>query len=135
MRWQPENLHGQFQDIFYILQMRHVVSKGAIKKMKSGLPPASYSRRRNSPLSKVTIVAFLSRPICLRLFTAEHPWREHATGQLMLALHRSGRRADALAVYSTFRSAWACELGLDPGHDLQMLHEQILAAGPALASP
>ncbi|MEQ4721156.1 BTAD domain-containing putative transcriptional regulator [Nonomuraea sp. B19D2] len=59
---------------------------------------------------------------------ADHPLREAAHGQLMLALHRSGRRADALAVYRTLRERIIEELGLEPERDLQRLHQQILTS-------
>jgi DNA-binding SARP family transcriptional activator len=70
----------------------------------------------------------------LQAFAAEHPLREEPAGQLMLALYRCGRRADALAVYGRTRALLAAELGLDPGSALQRLHQQILTADPSLAS-
>ncbi|MFI9818286.1 BTAD domain-containing putative transcriptional regulator [Saccharothrix variisporea] len=63
------------------------------------------------------------------------PFRERSVAQLMLALYRCGRQADALAVYARFRTALADELGLDPGADLQQLHQSILEQSPALAVP
>jgi DNA-binding SARP family transcriptional activator len=61
-----------------------------------------------------------------------HPLRERITGQLMIALTRSGRRADALVAYHALRSALREELGVDPTGDLQDLHLQILRAAPEL---
>ncbi|WP_067460974.1 AfsR/SARP family transcriptional regulator [Actinomadura macra] len=66
---------------------------------------------------------------------AAHPLRERLAGQLMLALHRAGRRAEALRVFHDTRGALAEELGLDPGDQLQRLHQQILASDPGLAAP
>jgi DNA-binding SARP family transcriptional activator len=66
---------------------------------------------------------------------AEHPLRERLRGQLMLALYRSGRQADALEAY---RAGWVLlveELGVEPGHGLRRVHEQVLAADPALDLP
>ncbi|MBB5776516.1 AfsR/SARP family transcriptional regulator [Nonomuraea jabiensis] len=64
----------------------------------------------------------------LTAVVADHPLRESAHGQLMLALHRSGRRADALAVYRGLRERISEELGLEPERELQQLHQRILTA-------
>jgi DNA-binding SARP family transcriptional activator len=62
-----------------------------------------------------------------------HPLRERLRAQLMLALYRAGRQAEALHVYQEGRQALADELGLDPGPALRELERKILTQDPALA--
>jgi DNA-binding SARP family transcriptional activator len=62
----------------------------------------------------------------LRAQVSRNPYRERLRGQLMLAYHRIGRRADALAEYEMIRRMLATDLGIDPGQALQRLHDAIL---------
>ncbi|MFC0031013.1 BTAD domain-containing putative transcriptional regulator [Micromonospora chaiyaphumensis] len=66
---------------------------------------------------------------------AEFPVRERLRHQLMLALHRSGRQAEALAAYRDFADLLREEYGIEPGEALQDLHQRILRADPALLPP
>ncbi|WP_410586404.1 BTAD domain-containing putative transcriptional regulator [Amycolatopsis sp. lyj-23] len=63
------------------------------------------------------------------------PFRERLRALLMLALYRSGRRAEALAEFDTARRLLVAELGLDPGAELAELHARILRADPELEAP
>jgi DNA-binding SARP family transcriptional activator len=65
----------------------------------------------------------------------EHPLREHLRGQLMLALYRCGRQADALEAYRSGRRLLDEELGLKPDDELQRLERAILNHDPSLESP
>ncbi|CAM3303631.1 AfsR/SARP family transcriptional regulator [Kibdelosporangium persicum] len=72
----------------------------------------------------------------LTVLVEQNPLRERLRWQLMLALHRSDRRADALAVYREGRSVLVDELGVEPGRKLQELHHKILNGElPAQAAP
>jgi DNA-binding SARP family transcriptional activator/tetratricopeptide (TPR) repeat protein len=65
----------------------------------------------------------------------EHPLRERLRAQLMIALYRSGRQAEALETYRAGRRLLADELGLEPGDELKRLQRAILDQDPALAAP
>ena len=70
----------------------------------------------------------------LRSALADNPFRERLWGQLMLALYRSGRQADALEAFQEARRVLGDELGLEPGLELRRLQEAILAHDPAIAA-
>jgi DNA-binding SARP family transcriptional activator/class 3 adenylate cyclase/tetratricopeptide (TPR) repeat protein len=68
----------------------------------------------------------------LKDLTAEQPLRERLRGQLMLALYRSGRQAEALEIYRTTRRVLVEELGIEPGPALQALEQAILRQDASL---
>jgi YVTN family beta-propeller protein len=68
----------------------------------------------------------------LEALVARFPLRERLRGQLMLALYRSGRQADALDVYQDARRTLVEDLGVEPGPELQVLQKAILDHDPAL---
>jgi YVTN family beta-propeller protein len=71
----------------------------------------------------------------LEALCKDHPLQEQFQRQLMLALYRSGRQADALDRYRQTRQAMIEELGLEPGRELQELERGILERDPALDAP
>jgi DNA-binding SARP family transcriptional activator/tetratricopeptide (TPR) repeat protein len=71
----------------------------------------------------------------LETLIAEHPYRERLRAQLMLALYRCDRQADALQAYQDARRTLVEELGIEPGERLRELERAILAQDPTLAAP
>jgi predicted ATPase/DNA-binding SARP family transcriptional activator len=69
----------------------------------------------------------------LELLVAEHPLREHLRGQLIVALYRTGRQADALAVYHDARRMLLDELGLEPSPKLKELEAAVLRQDASLS--
>jgi DNA-binding SARP family transcriptional activator len=68
----------------------------------------------------------------LEELVAAHPLREHFYGQLMLALYRSGRQAEALEVYRKAREVLVDEFGIEPTSALRQLERAILTQEPSL---
>ena len=71
----------------------------------------------------------------LGALVAEHPLRERLRCQLMLALYRSGRQAEALGAYRQAQRELSDELGLEPGEELRQLEQAILRQDPSLDLP
>jgi len=71
----------------------------------------------------------------LEALVSEHPLRERLRGQLMLALYRSGRQAEALDAYREAHRDLSDGLGLEPGKELRRLEQAILRQDPALDVP
>jgi DNA-binding SARP family transcriptional activator len=69
----------------------------------------------------------------LRALAAIHPLRERFRELLMTALYADGRQAEALAAYLDLRKMLVGDFGIEPGHRIQRLHQQMLSADPALA--
>jgi YVTN family beta-propeller protein len=68
----------------------------------------------------------------LETLTGESPYRERFHAQMMLALYRSGRQVDALAVFTRTRDRLVGELGVEPGQELRDMQHAILSQAPEL---
>ncbi|GIJ46112.1 SARP family transcriptional regulator [Virgisporangium aliadipatigenens] len=94
-----------------------------------------HGERLAAELDRVDVALRGDRPAGLVAGLAElsaaHPLDERVAGQLMLALHLCGRRADALGAYRAIRRRLADEMGVEPGPALQRLHRRLLAGDPA----
>jgi DNA-binding SARP family transcriptional activator len=74
-----------------------------------------------------------SELVCeLSALVSRHPLQERLRGQLMLALYRSGRQAEALQAYQAARQVLLEELGIEPGRALRQLQQAVLNGDPAL---
>jgi DNA-binding SARP family transcriptional activator len=71
----------------------------------------------------------------LRALVAEYPLQERFHAQLMLALYRMGRQAEALAAYRDARAVLVAEAGVEPGSQLRALERAVLTADPLLELP
>ncbi|MFL5841215.1 MAG: BTAD domain-containing putative transcriptional regulator [Thermoleophilaceae bacterium] len=71
----------------------------------------------------------------LKSLVRRHPFGERLRGQLMLALYRAGRQAEALGVYRAGRRVLVGQLGIEPGAELRELERAILAQDPQLTAP
>ncbi|MCK2215562.1 tetratricopeptide repeat protein [Actinomadura sp. ATCC 31491] len=71
----------------------------------------------------------------LRALIGEHPYREDLWQRLILALHRGGRRAEALRAYTEIRRQLVADLGVEPGQDLRDAHAAVLADEPPSPPP
>ncbi|MGV9302548.1 BTAD domain-containing putative transcriptional regulator [Nonomuraea sp. NPDC003727] len=105
----------------------------------AGLPGA-WAQARRARLAETRLVALESRIDAdlalgrhaevigeLTALHAEHPTRERLSGQLMLALKRAGRQAEAIGVYTDTRLLLAEEFGVDPSAELAAVYQQIIA--------
>ncbi|MGP3919706.1 AfsR/SARP family transcriptional regulator [Nonomuraea sp. 10N515B] len=111
----------------------------------SGLADISFLHRQATRLEELRLAALADRiDADLRLgmhanlvgelsaLVREHPLREQFRAQLMIALYRSGRQADALEVYSDGRSILTRDLGLEPTPELRQLQVAILTSDASL---
>ena len=86
--------------------------------------------RLNALIERLDVDLALGRHVDLvgelETLVAQHPLQERLRGQLMLALYRCGRQAEALNVYQDARHTLVEELGIEPGEALQRLEQSIL---------
>jgi DNA-binding NarL/FixJ family response regulator/DNA-binding SARP family transcriptional activator len=114
----------------------------------AGLLLESHGRDEVAQLDELRLTALMDRIDCdlalgrhedvlgeLHVLVGEHPLRERLRAQLMLALYRADRQAEALDAYQQAREVLVEELGIEPSPPLQRLQKGILAQDPALEVP
>src|SRR5437867_8495019 len=114
----------------------------------AGLLLESHGRDEIAQLDELRLTALMDRIDCdlalgrheqvlgeLQVLVGEHPLRERLRAQLMLALYRADRQAEALDAYQKAREVLVEELGIEPSPALQRLQKGILAQDPALEVP
>src|SRR5438034_28899 len=114
----------------------------------AGLLLESHGRDEVAQLDELRLTALMDRIDCdlalgrhedalgeLQVLVGEHPLRERLRAQLMLALYRADRQAEALDAYQQAREVLVEELGIEPSPPLQRLQKGILAQNPALELP
>jgi DNA-binding NarL/FixJ family response regulator/DNA-binding SARP family transcriptional activator len=114
----------------------------------AGLLLESHGRDEIAQLDELRLTALMDRIDCdlalgrheevlgeLQLLVGEHPLREQLRAQLMLALYRADRQAEALEAYQQAREVLVEELGIEPSPALQRLQKEILIQDPALELP
>jgi DNA-binding NarL/FixJ family response regulator/DNA-binding SARP family transcriptional activator len=114
----------------------------------AGLLLESHGRDEVTQLDELRLTALMDRIDCdlalrrqeqvlgeLQVLVGEHPLRERLRAQLMLALYRADRQAEALEAYRQAREVLVEELGIEPSPPLQRLQKEILAQDPALELP
>jgi len=114
----------------------------------AGLLLESHGRDEVAQLDELRLTALMDRIDCdlalgrheevlseLHVLVGEHPLRERLRAQLMLALYRAGRQADALEAYQQAREVLVEELGIEPSPGLQRLQKGILSQDEALELP
>src|SRR5437667_8817770 len=114
----------------------------------AGLLLESHGRDEIAQLDELRLTALMDRIDCdlalgrhdqvlgeLHVLVGEHPLRERLRAQLMLALYRAGRQAEALEAYQQARQTLVEELGIEPSEPLQRLQQAILQHDPALEAP
>src|SRR5438874_8735980 len=113
-----------------------------------GLLLESHGRDEIAQLDELRLTALMDRIDCdlalgrhdqvlgeLHVLVGEHPLRERLRAQLMLALYRAGRQAEALEAYQQARQTLVEELGIEPSEPLQRLQQAILRHDPSLETP
>jgi len=111
----------------------------------AGVTFESYASADVERLEDLRLVAVMERIDCelelgrhervvgeLERLVAQHPLKERLRAQLMLALYRSGRQADALEAYRNARATLVERLGIEPGDELRALERAVLAHEPSL---
>ena len=136
---------GELEAAAELLQEAHALWRGPTL---AGLLLESHGRDEVAQLDELRLTALMDRIDCdlalgrheevlgeLHVLVGEHPLRERLRAQLMLALYRADRQAEALEAYQEARELLVGELGIEPSPPLQRLQQEILIQDPALELP
>ncbi|NUT47566.1 MAG: tetratricopeptide repeat protein [Saccharothrix sp.] len=107
-----------------------VGASGAVDRIRAGLAEERLTAAERWAEAALRLGRHREVVAELTVLAAEHPLREKIVALTMLALHHSGRRAEALARYEGTRRVLADQLGLDPGEELRRTHARVLRAEP-----
>jgi DNA-binding SARP family transcriptional activator len=95
------------------------------------LEEARWATREELIDARLTLGEYHEVLPALRALTLEYPTRERLWAQLLVALERSGRRAEALSEYRALYRRLVTELGIEPGAELRRVHQQVLEPEPS----
>jgi DNA-binding NarL/FixJ family response regulator/DNA-binding SARP family transcriptional activator len=136
---------GELEAAAELLREAHALWRGPTL---AGLLLESHGRDEVAQLDELRLTALMDRIDCdlalgrheevlgeLQVLVGEHPLLERLRAQLMLALYRADRQAEALEAYQAARELLVGELGIDPSPALQRLQQGILSQDPALELP
>jgi DNA-binding NarL/FixJ family response regulator/DNA-binding SARP family transcriptional activator len=136
---------GELEAAAELLREAHALWRGPTL---AGLLLESHGRDEVAQLDELRLAALMDRIDCdlalgrheevlgeLQVLVGEHPLLERLRAQLMLALYRADRQAEALEAYQAARELLVGELGIDPSPALQRLQQGILSQDPALELP
>jgi len=131
-RSRARSLLGEALALFRGDPLCDVACEGSIAQWRRGLEDKRLEATMLRLDADLSLGAAAELVVEVERLCSENPYEERLWGQLMVALYRSGRQAEALEVFQRVRRHFAQELGLEVGEPLQRLQRQMLERDPAL---